>query len=126
MDSRLDLFALLGLRPGDAHVIRNGGGLLTSDSLRSLAMSQRLLDTTDVIVVQHTDCGMERFDDAAFRAALAEETGVEAPWAADGFDDVEVSARATAAAVSSHPLLRCRQVTAYVFDTDRGELRLVT
>jgi carbonic anhydrase len=125
MDSRLDLFELLGLDPGEAHLIRNAGGIVTPDVLRSLAMSQRLLDTEDVIVLQHTDCGMERFDDAAFRAGLAEETGVEPPWSSRGFDDVDASARETAAALLSHPLLRCRQVTAFVYDTAAQELRQV-
>lgn len=126
MDSRLDLFDLLDLKPGDAHVIRNGGGLLTPDSLRSLAMSQHLLDTQDVIVVRHTDCGMDHFDDATWRDGLADRFGVEPPWSAQGFDDVEASVRATAAELRAHPLLRCRDVTGYVYDTDTLELRLVT
>lgn len=126
MDSRLDLFALLQLDPGDAHVIRNGGGLLTPDSLRSLAMSQHLLDTRDVIVVQHTDCGMFEFDDAAWRQELAGRFGVEPPWSAQGFDDVEDSVRRTVAELCDHPLLQCREVTGYVYDTATLELRPVT
>jgi len=125
MDSRLDVFDILGLDPGDAHVVRNGGGLLTPDSLRSIAMSQHLLDTRDVIVLQHTDCGMDHFDDAAWRAELAQRTGVEPPWEAQGFDDVAESCRRTVAELRNHPLLLCRDVTGYVYDTAALALREV-
>lgn len=125
MDSRLDVFEILGLDPGDAHIVRNGGGILTPDSLRSIAMSQHLLDTRDVIVLQHTDCGMDRFDDAAWRAELAERTGVEPPWEAEGFDDVNANVRRTVAELRNHPLLLCRDVTGYVYDTSTNQLRPV-
>ena len=81
MDSRLDLFGALGLDIGDAHLIRNAGGLITDDVLRSLAISQRALGTREVVVIHHTDCGMDGFDDDAFRAELAAETGQAPPWA---------------------------------------------
>jgi carbonic anhydrase len=88
MDSRLDLFGALGLEIGDAHLIRNAGGLPTDDVLRSLALSQRYIGTREVVLIHHTDCGMEGFDDAAFRKELAAEAGEEPLWDVPGFEDV--------------------------------------
>src|SRR3954464_2655214 len=88
MDSRLDLFGALGLDIGDAHLIRNAGGIPTDDVLRSLALSQRALGTREVVIIHHTQCGMDGFDDAAFRAELAAESGQEPPWRVDGFTDL--------------------------------------
>jgi carbonic anhydrase len=93
MDSRLDLFGALGLAVGDAHLIRNAGGVPTEDVLRSLAMSQRTLGTRAVVLVHHTDCGMQGFDDGAFRAELAAESGHEPTWDVPGFDDLQVAMR---------------------------------
>ena len=88
MDSRLDLFGALGLEIGDAHLIRNAGGIVTDDVLRSLALSQRALGTREVVIIHHTDCGMDGFDDDAFRAELAAETGDAPPWRVAGFTDL--------------------------------------
>src|ERR687888_802722 len=85
MDSRLDLFGALGLGIGDAHLVRNAGGIPTDDALRSLALSQRSLGTREVAVIHHTDCGMDGFDDEGFRHELTAETGVRPPWRVDGF-----------------------------------------
>ena len=85
MDSRLDLFGALGLEIGDAHLIRNAGGIVTHDVLRSLAISQRKLGTREIVVLHHTECGMDGFDDAAFRAELADDTGEVPTWDVPGF-----------------------------------------
>src|SRR5581483_1410144 len=88
MDSRLDLFGALGLEIGDAHLIRNAGGIPTDDVLRSLALSQRSLGTREIVIIHHTQCGMDGFDDDAFRAELAAESGREPTWRVHGFTDV--------------------------------------
>src|SRR6059058_4086744 len=88
MDSRLDLFGALGLEIGDAHLIRNAGGIPTDDALRSLALSQRSLGTREVVIIHHTECGMDGFDDEAFRRELAIETGEAPPWRVAGFTDL--------------------------------------
>lgn len=127
MDSRIDVFAALGLHNGDAHVIRNAGGLLTDDAQRSIALSQRRLGTTDVVVVQHTDCGMCGFDAGEFRQSLRETSGVEPPWDVPGFDDVDASVRAQVAAIATNPWLEHEgAVAGFVYDVTTGRLRLVT
>lgn len=93
MDSRLDLFGALGLDIGDAHLIRNAGGLPTDDVLRSLALSQRKLGTREVVLIHHTECGMQGLDDEAFRAELAAESGEEPPWDVPGFSDIHATMR---------------------------------
>ena len=105
MDSRLDLFGALGLDIGDAHLVRNAGGLPTTDVLRSLALSQRYLGTREIMIIHHTDCGMEGFDDAAFRAELAAETGDEPPWAVPGFTDLRATVRQSVRTVRECPWL---------------------
>src|SRR5690606_38142245 len=99
MDSRLDLFGALDLAIGDAHLIRNAGGLPTDDVLRSLALSQRHLGTREVVLIHHTECGMEGFDDAQFRAALAAESGDEPRWDVPGFTDIYAKMRESIATV---------------------------
>ena len=89
MDSRLDLFGALGLDIGDAHLIRNAGGIPTDDVLRSLALSQRALGTREVVIIHHTECGMDGFDDEAFRRELTSDSGVTPTWRVEGFTDVE-------------------------------------
>jgi carbonic anhydrase len=126
MDSRLDLFGALGLDVGDAHLIRNAGGLPTDDVLRSLALSQRSLGTREVVLIHHSDCGMQDHDDAAFRAELAEQTGDEPPWDVPGFTDIRAAVRRSVAAVR-----RCRwiphrdDVRGFVFDTATARLEEV-
>src|SRR6476469_9358311 len=95
MDSRLDLFGALGLEIGDAHLIRNAGGLPTDDVLRSLAISQRALGTREVVLIHHTECGMQGFDDPAFRRELAAESGNEPPWDVPGFTDIQATMRSS-------------------------------
>lgn len=117
MDSRLDLFGALGLEIGDAHLLRNAGGLPTDDVLRSLALSQRSLGTREVVLIQHTECGMQGFDDAAFRAGLAAETGDEPTWDVPGFTDVYATMRTSIATVRQCPWLPHREdVRGFIFD----------
>jgi len=93
MDARLDIHAILGLAPGDAHVIRNAGGVVTDDEFRSLAISQRLLGTEEIILIHHTDCGMLTFTDDAFKRSIQDETGVKPEWAAESFPDLDEDVR---------------------------------
>lgn len=117
MDSRLDLFGALGLEVGDAHLIRNAGGIPTDDVLRSLALSQRALGTREIVVIHHTQCGMDDFDDAAFRAELTDETGEEPPWRVDGFTDLYDDTRRSVERVRGCPWLPHRDsVRGFVFD----------
>ncbi len=126
MDARIDAFAAFGLAVGDAHVLRNAGGLPTEDALRSLAISQRALGTREVLLVQHTRCGLSGFDDAAFRAQLARETGRAPTWDVPGFDDVVASVRASVATVRACPWLPHRDaVRGAVFDVDAGTVTAV-
>ena len=105
MDARLNVYAILGLREGDSHVIRNAGGVVTEDEIRSLAISQRLLGTTEIILIHHTDCGMLTFTDDAFKRSIQEETGIKPAWAAEAFSDVEKSVRDDVAELRSSPLI---------------------
>src|SRR6195952_5450912 len=93
MDARLDVYRILGLAEGEAHVIRNAGGVVTDDEIRSLAISQRLLGTREVVLIHHTDCGMLTFTDDEFNAALQEDTGLRPSWAAEAFDDLDADVR---------------------------------
>src|ERR687895_2129253 len=95
MDARLDPYDVLGLREGDAHVIRNAGGVVTDDAIRSLAISQRLLGTDEIVIMHHTDCGMLDVDGSEFRRDIAAETGFEPPWDVGAFDDLEANVRAS-------------------------------
>jgi carbonic anhydrase len=123
MDSRLDLFDALGLEVGDAHLLRNAGGLPTDDMLRSLAISQRKLGTREIAIVHHTNCGMNNFDDEAFRSELAIETDQRPPWNTPGFADVHEQARRSLDIVRGCGWLPHRDnVRAFVFDVDSGLL----
>ena len=126
MDSRLDLFGALGLDIGDAHLVRNAGGLPTTDVLRSLALSQRYLGTREIMIIHHTDCGMEGFDDAAFRAELAAETGDEPPWAVPGFTDLRATVRHSVRTVRECPWLPHRDIVrGFTFDIATAALEEV-
>ena len=103
MDARLNPYGLLGLSEGDAHVIRNAGGVVTADELRSLAISQRLLGTKEIVLIHHTDCGMLTFTDDSFRAQVLAETGVKPAWAAEAFDDLDTDVRQSIARILPHP-----------------------
>lgn len=117
MDSRLDLFGALGLQIGDAHLIRNAGGLPTDDVLRSLALSQRALGTREVVLIHHTECGMQNFDDAAFRAELEAESGVAPTWDVPGFTDLQATMQRSLQTVRQCPWIAHREdVRGFIFD----------
>jgi carbonic anhydrase len=127
MDSRLDLFGALGLDIGDAHLIRNAGGIPTDDVLRSLALSQRSLGTREVVVIHHTQCGMDGFDDEAFRAELAEETGETPPWRVDGFTDLYADTRRSVQVVRDCRWIPYRDdIRGFVFDVATAAITEVT
>ncbi|HMJ34136.1 MAG TPA: carbonic anhydrase [Baekduia sp.] len=126
MDARLDLFGILGLAPGDAHLIRNAGGVATDDVIRSLAISQRKLGTREVVLVHHTDCGMLTFTEDEFRRELLEETGIKPAWVAEAFTDLDADVRSSIARIRSSPFLPHRDaVRGFVYDVETGRLREV-
>jgi len=123
MDSRIDLFSLLGLKIGDAHMIRNAGGLITDDSVRSLAISQRFLGTREIVLIHHTNCGLEGLDDDKLAADLEAETGGRPPWRAGGFTDPAEDVRRSIAILRSNPFIPSTDsVRGFVFDVKTGEL----
>jgi carbonic anhydrase len=126
MDSRIDVFDLFGLAIGDAHVIRNAGGLITDDALRSLVLSQRVLGTRDVILVHHTDCGLQKISEDALQAELQAETGARPPYEFGAFDDVDAAVRRAVKRVRSHEFLPQRDhVRGFVYEVETGILREV-
>ncbi len=126
MDARLDVYAALGLRPGDAHVLRNAGGVITEDMIRSLAISQRRLGTREVMLIHHTRCGMEGLDEDELLAELTRAAGVPPPFRPGGFDDVEANIRESLRRVRHSPMLAHRDhVRGFVYDVDAGLLREV-
>ncbi len=126
MDSRIDNFRIFGLDSGEAHILRNAGGLVTDDMLRSLVLSQRLLQTREVILMHHTNCGLHGTDEAALRAQIAADTGAEPPYAFGAFDDIDAAVRSAIARVREHPFLPHRDnVRGFVYDVDTGHLREV-
>jgi carbonic anhydrase len=127
MDARLNVYALLGLREGEAHVIRNAGGVVTDDVIRSLTISQRLLGTSEVILIHHTDCGMLTFKDDAVKADIEAETGVRPPFALEAFPDLDQDVRQSIARIKASPFIpRKDAVRGFVFDVGTGALREVT
>jgi carbonic anhydrase len=126
MDSRLDVFSALGLGPGEAHVLRNAGGIITDDVIRSLAISQRRLGTREVMLIHHTDCGMQKITDDGFRMELQETTGVSPSFAIESFTDVEADVRQSILRVRRSPFLPHREVVrGFVYDVDSHRLREV-
>jgi carbonic anhydrase len=126
MDSRLDVFAALGLAGGEAHVLRNAGGVVTDDVIRSLAISQRRLGTREIVLVHHTDCGMEKVTDDGFREELREATGMAPSFAIESFDDVDANVRQSIARLRNSPFLLHRdEIRGFVYDVDTGRLREV-
>ena len=124
MDSRLDVFATLGLRDGEAHILRNAGGVITDDVIRSLAVSQRRLGTREVMLIHHTDCGMQSLTDDGFRAELQQATGVAPAFAIESFTDVDDDVRQSILRVRRSPFLAHReQVRGFVYDVDSHRLR---
>jgi carbonic anhydrase len=123
MDARLNPYALLGLREGDAHIIRNAGGVVTDDEIRSLAISQRLLGTKEIILIHHTDCGMLTFTDDDFRKQVQKDTGIKPGWAAESFDDLEEDVRQSIARITSSPFIPNKEnVRGFVYDVKTGRL----
>jgi carbonic anhydrase len=127
MDARLNPYEILGLEVGDAHVIRNAGGVVTDDEIRSLAISQRLLGTEEIILMHHTDCGMLTFTDDEFKAAVQRDTGIKPAWAVEAFPDLEEDVRQSIARVKASPFVpRKDAVRGFVYEVETGRLREVT
>ncbi len=123
MDARLNVYGLLGLREGDAHVIRNAGGVVTEDVVRSLAISQRLLGTREVILLHHTGCGMLTFTDDEFRTSLAADAGFRPPWSPEAFDDVAEDVRQSARRIHASPFIPHKdQVRGFVYSVEQGSV----
>ena len=127
MDARLDVYRILGLKEGEAHVIRNAGGVVADDAIRSLAISQRLLGTQEVILIHHTDCGMLTFTDDDFKRAIQEETGVKPPWSAEAFPDLAEDVRQSLRRIENSPFVTKHvSLRGFVFDVATGKLGEVT
>ena len=126
MDARLNVYKLLGIEDGEAHVIRNAGGVITYDEIRSLAISQRLLGTKEIVLIHHTDCGMLTFTDDEFKQQIHEETGIKPEWSPESFNDIEVDLRQSLKRVRNNPFLPHRdQVHGFIFDVATGLLHEV-
>jgi carbonic anhydrase len=126
MDARLNPHALLGLQEGDAHVIRNAGGVITDDEIRSLAISQRLLGTEEIMLIHHTDCGMLTFKDDDLRRQIQDETGLKPEWAAEAFDDLEEDVRQSIARIKASPFIpRKDKIRGFVYEVETGRVREV-
>ena len=127
MDARLNPYSLLGLQEGDAHIIRNAGGVVTDDEIRSLSISQRLLGTEEIILIHHTDCGMLTFTDDAFKRSVQDDVGIKPEWAAEAFDDLDEDVRQSVARIKASPFIpRKDSVRGFVYEVDTGRLREVT
>ena len=123
MDARLDPRGLLGLGDGDAHVLRNAGGVITDDVIRSLTISQRLLGTREIVLIHHTRCGMLAISDDEFRTRLRAETGTEPDWAPGGFASLKESVRESAARIAASPFIAHKDsIRGFVFDVETGQL----
>jgi carbonic anhydrase len=123
MDARLIPTRVLGLDEGDAHVIRNAGGVVTDDTIRSLAISQRLLGTEEIILIHHTDCGMLTFTDDEFKRSVQEDVGVKPEWAAEAFPDLEEDVRQSIARIQASPFIPNKNVRGFVYEVETGKLR---
>ncbi len=126
MDARLNPYGLLGLREGDAHVIRNAGGVITDDEIRSLAISQRLLGTQEIILIHHTDCGMLTFTDDDFKRSVQDDVGIKPEWAAEAFDDLDEDVRQSIARIYASPFIPHKNVRGFVYQVEDGRLREVS
>jgi carbonic anhydrase len=123
MDARLNVYGILGLAEGEAHVIRNAGGVVTDDVIRSLAISQRLLGTHEIILIHHTDCGMLTFTDDGFKRDIQDETGIKPPWAAEAFHDLDTDVLQSIARIKASPFVpHTGEVRGFVFDVTTGRL----
>ncbi|MGB8197619.1 MAG: carbonic anhydrase [Acidimicrobiales bacterium] len=126
MDSRLDLFGALGLNLGEAHLIRNAGGIASEDAIRSLLLSQRLLGTNAVMVIHHTRCGLETFDEVALADEIAALVGVRPPFRLGAYDDVDEDVRSTVSTLMASPFIAAIEIRGFVFNVDDGDLREVS
>ena len=127
MDARLNVYAILGLQDGEAHVIRNAGGVVTDDEIRSLTISQRLLGTTEIILIHHTECGMLTFTDDDFKASIQKDTGIKPEWAAEAFADLDEDVRQSIARIKASPFIPHKEsVRGFIFDVATGKLREVS
>ena len=127
MDARIDVYRVLGISEGESHVIRNAGGVATDDAIRSLAISQRLLGTREIILIHHTDCGMLTFTDDEFKRRIQDEIGVKPPWAAEAFADVAEDVRQSLRRIENSPFVtKHTSLRGFVFDVATGKLEEVT
>jgi carbonic anhydrase len=126
MDARLDPQAILGLAPGDAHVIRNAGGVVSDDVIRSLVISQRLLGTTEIMLIHHTDCGMLTFRDDDVKDQIAADTGIRPPFALEAFPGLDDNVRQSVARIHASPFIPHKQVRGFVYEVENGRLREVS
>ena len=127
MDARLNVYGALGLTEGDAHVIRNAGGVVTDDAIRSLAISQRLLGTEEIILIHHTGCGMLTFTDDDFKRSIEEDTGIRPEWAAEAFPDLDADVRQSIARIKASPFIpRKDAIRGFVYEVETGRLREVS
>jgi carbonic anhydrase len=126
MDARINVYDVLGLEEGESHVIRNAGGVVTDDEIRSLAISQRLLGTREIVLIHHTDCGMLTFTDEEFADQLEADTDQRPSWASESFTDVDEDVRKSIGRIRSSPFIpHTDQVRGFVFDVATGRLREV-
>ncbi len=126
MDARLDVYRALGLDLGDAHVIRNAGGVVTDDAIRSILISQRLLGTEEIVLVHHTDCGMLTFSDDDVKQAIAADTGIRPSFALEAFSDLADDIRQSIARIQANPFIPHKNVRGFVYDVDTGALTEIT
>jgi len=127
MDARIDVYRVLGIKEGESHVIRNAGGVASDDAIRSLAISQRLLGTREIILIHHTDCGMLTFTDDEFKRSIQDETGVKPPWAAESFPDIAEDVRQSLRRIESSPFVTKHvSLRGFIFDVATGKLEEVT
>jgi carbonic anhydrase len=127
MDARLNVYGALGLLEGDAHVIRNAGGVVSDDVIRSLAISQRLLGTEEIVLIHHTGCGMLTFTDDEFKASIEKDTGIRPEWAAEAFSDLDGDVRQSIARIKASPFIPKKDaVRGFVYEVESGRLREVS
>jgi len=127
MDARLNVYGILGLQEGDAHVIRNAGGVVTDDEIRSIAISQRLLGTEEIILIHHTDCGMLTFKDDDLKGAIESEVGIRPHFALEAFGDVEADVRQSVGRIKASPFIPHKSsVRGFIYDVKTGRLNEVT
>ena len=126
MDARLDIYRILGLKEGEAHVIRNAGGVVTDDEIRSLAISQRLLGTQEIILIHHTDCGMLTFNDDQFKRSIQDDTGIKPTWSVEAFTDLDEDVQQSIARIKASPFVPNKHsIRGFIFDVATGKLNEV-